>query len=276
VLFATVLALAAAALHAAWNLLAKTSGERDLTAWGQYLIGGTLMLPVLLLTGAPSFDVAPQLAASALVNLLYVRFLVQAYHHGDFSMAYPLARGSGAALAAIGGALVYDDQLSALGWGGVAVIAFGLLTLVDRHTTSASLVAALTTGAMIATYTLIDTSGARDGDGFAYGVVLTFLSGVFMSVDGVARGRGRALRDHVQDEPWRVVVSGLCLTLAYSLVMVAVNHAPVGYVATLRESSLVFGAAAGWLLLDEQLGGRRLVSALVVAVGMGVLIVGGA
>jgi drug/metabolite transporter (DMT)-like permease len=68
---------------------------------------------------------------------------------------------------------------------------------------------------------------------------------------------------------WRqYVVSGLFLTTAYALVLVAVRFAPVGYVATLRESSVVLGALFGWLVLGESLGGRRLVSALVVTAGL--------
>ena len=55
---------------------------------------------------------------------------------------------------------------------------------------------------------------------------------------------------------------------AISLVVVALRYAPVGYVAMLRESSVVLGAAAGWLILKEPLGGKRLVSSTVILVGL--------
>lgn len=271
-LFATVLALAAAALHASWNLLVKTSGDRDLTAWGQFLVGGTLLLPALAVTGLPPRDVAPQLIASGLVHILYVRALVSAYRHGDFSMTYPLARGSGALLAAVGGSALFGDDLSIGSWVGASIVAGGLLLLVDRDAPTRALLAAASTGVLIATYTLIDASGARDADGFSYGVALTFLAGLFMTVDGAARGRVGAFVGHLRSEPARVAASGVFLTVAYSLVMVAVNHAPVGYVAMLRESSIVLGAAAGWLLLGEQLGGRRLICAGIITAGMAVLV----
>ncbi|MSO38259.1 MAG: EamA family transporter, partial [Acidimicrobiia bacterium] len=61
--------------------------------------------------------------------------------------------------------------------------------------------------------------------------------------------------------------------VAYSLVLVAVRFAPVGYVATLRESSIVIGAAVGWLFLHERLGGRRLISSIVIALGLVALVV---
>ena len=57
------------------------------------------------------------------------------------------------------------------------------------------------------------------------------------------------------------------------MVLLAMRHASVGYVAMLRESSVVLGALIGWLVLREPLGGRRLVSSAVVVVGLLALIV---
>ncbi len=51
------------------------------------------------------------------------------------------------------------------------------------------------------------------------------------------------------------------------------KHAPVGYVATLRESSVVIGALMGWLLLHEPLGRHRLMSSAVVTIGLVALVV---
>ena len=42
------------------------------------------------------------------------------------------------------------------------------------------------------------------------------------------------------------------------MVLAAVRLAPVGYVAALRESSVVLGALAGWLFLHERMGRARL------------------
>jgi drug/metabolite transporter (DMT)-like permease len=56
--------------------------------------------------------------------------------------------------------------------------------------------------------------------------------------------------------------------------MIAYQHAPVGYVATLRESSVVLAAFAGWKMLDEGDHRRRITSALIVLVGLAVLVTG--
>jgi len=273
VALATVLALVAAGLHAGWNLLIKTADDRELAAWGQFVFGGTALAPVLLFIGLPGLDTLPYLAASAMVHLLYMFALVRAYHHGDFSLAYPLARGGGALTAAVVGAVVLGDELPIGGWIALVVVAGGLASLVRPAAPRAEIGYALLTAVVIGTYTVIDTAGSRDAtNGFAYGVTLTFLTGIVLTVVLATQGRMRdALRSAKTD--WRRhLVSGVCLTLAYSLVLVAVRFAPIGYVATLRESSVVMGAAAGWLLLHERMGGRRLVSSVVVTVGLVALV----
>ena len=54
---------------------------------------------------------------------------------------------------------------------------------------------------------------------------------------------------------------------------VPIEGVPVGYVAVLRESSVIIGAYAGWVFLHEDLGSRRLVSSLVVASGLALLVI---
>jgi drug/metabolite transporter (DMT)-like permease len=50
--------------------------------------------------------------------------------------------------------------------------------------------------------------------------------------------------------------------------LIAVRSAPVGYVATLRETSVVLSALAGWQLLGERLGRTRLASSAIVVAGL--------
>lgn len=273
-LAATLLALAAALLHAAWNLLIKTADDRDLAAWGQFVFGGVALAPALLFTGWPDPRALPFLLISAVVHVFYVNALVAAYRHGDFSLAYPLARGGGALVAALLGLIALDDGLSAGGWIALLVVFVGLASLVRPGAPPAEIVFALMTAVLIGTYTVVDASGARHTDnGFAYGVALTGMSAAALTVVNLVRGRGPAFAASVRRGWARHLVSGICLATAYSLVLVAVRFAPVAYVATLRESSVVLGAALGWIVLHERLGGRRLVSALVVTVGLVGLIV---
>jgi len=274
VLFATFLALGSAALHATWNLFIKTSDDRELAAWAQWIAGGVLFLPVLLVAGWPERDAWPWLLASAVVHVFYIYALVSAYHHGDFSLAYPLARGGGALVAAVLGAVALSDTLPLGAWISLLVVAIGLASLVRPGAPRAEIGYALLTAALIGAYTVIDTAGSRrTEEGFFYACALVLVSAGAVSFAALARGRGADLVGSVPTAWRQYVVSGACLTAAYGLIMIAVQHAPVGYVATLRESSVVLGALLGWLLLKEPLGGRRLVSSVVVTVGLVALVI---
>ena len=187
-LLATALALTAAALHAGWNLIAKTSGDRELALIGQFGVGGVLSAALLPVVGLPGGRALPWLLVSTGVHVIYVLALVRAYHHGDFSFAYPVARGGGALLAAIGGVALLDDDVTASSWVAFALVAAGLAGLVGTRPTRSSVWGAAVTAATIGSYTTIDAHGARiSTSGQSYGLTLLLLTGVAMVVLGVAR-----------------------------------------------------------------------------------------
>jgi drug/metabolite transporter (DMT)-like permease len=273
VLLATVLALTAAALHAGWNLIAKTSGDRELALIGQFVVGAVIALVGVAIVGPPGWTAAPWLAISTAVHVVYVAGLVRAYHHGDFSFAYPLARGSGALLAAVGGVVLLDDHVTTGSWVAFALVGAGLLGLMGTRATVHSIGWAAFTGVTIGTYTLVDSHGARiSSSGQSYGLSLLVLAGVAIGVTGVARGRGGDLLRTGRTAWLRYAIAGLCGVAAYTLVLVAVRHAPVGHVTMLRESSVVIAALAGWLFLSERMGGRRLACSAVILTGLVTLI----
>ena len=271
-LAATLLALGSAGLHAGWNLLIKTSDERFLTAWGQMLFGGVLLSPILPFVGIPTGAALSFLALSTVVHLAYLSALVRAYHHGDFSFAYPIARGGGALFAALGGVIFLGDVLPVPAWLAIGVVTAGIVSLVSRHVTSLAIQWAFLTALTIGAYSTIDAAGARRSSGFGYGVTLIVAMAISLSIAGIASGRGRAFVAYARVDWRRLVGAGLAGVLAYSMVLTGVRLAPVGYVAALRESSVVLGALGGWLLLHEGFGRRRVVSAVVVVAGLVALV----
>lgn len=273
---ATVLALSSAALHATWNLILKTAtdDDRDLALWGQVLAAGVLALPVLAVVGWPAPAAGPWLALSTLVHIAYAAALVGAYRAGDLSLTYPLARGGGALAAAIGGVALLGDHLAAMAWLAIAVVVIGLFTLAGRRSSPRAVGFALATAVTIGAYTVVDSHGARVTSGASYGLALMPSIAVGLSVVGLARGRASALAVAAPAAWPRWAVAGGCTAAAYTLVLIAVRSAPVGYVTMLRESSVVLGALAGWLLLRERLGGRRLASSGIVLAGLLLLVAG--
>jgi len=271
-LVATFCALGAAVLHAAWNLALKQGGDRYIAASLQFLFGGLIFLPVMLAAGPPGSEALAWLGVSTVIHVGYVTALTRAYHNGDFSMAYPLARGSGALLAALGGAVLLGDTVPFGGVLGTLIAGAGLLVLMQLGGTRAAYAWALATGVLIASYTLVDTQGSRASNGLGYAAAQGVTVGVALNEAGVVNGRSRQLIAAAARSWRRYAAAGTASVMAYGLVLIAVNHAPVGYVAVLRETSVILGPIGGWLLLHEGMGRRRAVAAAIVVAGMGVLV----
>jgi uncharacterized membrane protein len=276
VLTATLLAVGSAFVHASWNLLIKSSDDRALAAWGQFLMAAVLGGVAMLVVGAPGWEAAPYLAATAAIHIVYVEALVGAYVHGDFSLAYPLARGGGAVLAAIGSVALLDDHLSTVSWVAIAIAAVGLFSLPAGAKVADSrraLAYAALTAAAIASYTLVDSAGSRAvASGLSYGLASAMASGIAITLGNLARPSRRGRVGELRCDWRRHLVGGAATLVAYTMVLVAVRLAPVGYVTMLRESSVVIGPLLGWLVLHEALGRRRLVPSAIVLAGLVLLV----
>ena len=271
-LVATVLALASAGMHAGWNLVAKRSADRFAALWGQFVVGGMIGAIAITITRDLPAEAWFWAAITGAVHVPYIVALASAYDRGDFSLAYPVARGGGALLAGIGGIVLLDDELSALAVIAIVTVAAGMVLLSIGAEASQVLVA-LVVAVMIGIYTTVDSHAARDVGGNTYVFAVFVAVGVLVSVYGLAVGRGPSLRRSLAGS-WRMyLLTGAVSVVTYGLVMVAVRRAPVGYVAALRESSVLVAAFIGWRYLDEGSAHRRLIAAGVVVAGLVLLVV---
>jgi drug/metabolite transporter (DMT)-like permease len=268
---AFALAIAAAALHASWNLVVKASGDRLVAATAQAVFGAVAFLPFLALGGLPDGAIVPAFASSG-CHVAYYLALVRSYRATDLSVAYPVARGTAPLLVAVGGIVFVDDELTLLAWLGIAVVSASLLSIGLHVREAAHLAWPLATGVVIATYTLIDAHGVRStGERMAYVGLLFALTPVWL-VPLVVRRRGTAaIARAVRTDGWRLAVAGVASVTSYSLVLLAASRAAVGPVAAVRETSVVFAVLGGRLLLGEDVGHRRVLGAAGVAAGAVVL-----
>lgn len=275
-LTATLLALGSACGHAVWNLIIKVCDDRDAAVLAGNLIAGLLAIPVLVAVGLPGGASLKYILGGASIQVLYIYGLARAYTHGDFSLAYPVARGTGALLVALIGSVALGDHLAPLAWVGVSVVALSLIMLMGRGTTFGAIRWALFTGLMISGYQLVDAMGTRQAtSGVAYGFAVAVAAAVSVNTVGLVRGKGPAVIRELRRYPGRLLVAGILMPTAYTMVLVAFREAPVGYVSVLRESSVLIGAVLGWLFLREGLGRYRVASSVVMVLGMGLLIAGG-
>ena len=272
-LTATLLALAAAVLHASWNLWVKQSGDRWIALWGQMTAGGFVCAVILIFTGWPSNLAWWPVLTSGVIHVVYIGVLARAYTIGDFSVTYPIARGAGALLAAIGGVLFLNDHFTALSVFGIVIAIAGILLLAGKADAShvkAALLVSLTIGA----YSVVDGHGSRVTGGNLYPLVLFVATAVSTTIAGIAMGRTRDMVTAMRSRAHLFALAGSASALTYWMVLIAMQQAPVGYVTALRESSVVIVALVGTRYLGESDMRRRVVAALVVVAGLAVLIAG--
>lgn len=275
-LVATALALGAAVLHAGWNLRVKQSGDRWLALWGLFATGGVIGLPyavVATISGDLGWNAWGWATASGAVHAFYIGRLAHTYDVADFSVTYPIARGAGALFAAIGGVLFLSDQLSVVSIVGILVVVGGLVML-SGHVSRSHVWPALVVGFLIGAYTVIDSQGSRSTEGSAYAIAIFVTGGIGTTIQGVYRRRWDEMRASVPTMWRQFLATGLASLVTYWMVLLAVRRAPVGYVTALRESSVVFATFIGWKVLKESSGVRRVISAMVMVVGLVTLVVG--
>ncbi len=275
VILAAALALLAAVLHAGWNLVVKQTGDRFLALWGQFFFAGSIALAVLIgwatIVGPPSIALWWSIL-SGVGHLPYAILLARAYNKNDFSITYPIARGAGALNAAVLGLILMDDVLSMLSMTGIAIVVIGLWILVSGQKIH-NISSALGVAATIGIYSVIDAYGARNSNSIAFALSV-FISGATTITIWAILTRKSQLKSFLVSTWKPTLLGGTMSLVAYSLIVYAFTLAPVGYVATMRESSVVIAALAGWKYLKEDDHKRRVISAAVVVAGLVVLVAG--
>ena len=282
---ALALILVAAFIHATWNFLLKRSGGGNAFVW---LFGTLSALLYAPLAAAIIWWQQPQfgwqhygfMLASAALHTIYYLLLDRGYRSGDFSLVYPLARGTGPLITMLAAVLLLHEQPGPLAVGGALLIGCGAFLLTGdprKLRESGNLHAvgfALLTGCTIASYTLVDKLAV------AAWLIPPLVQDWATNLGRVVLMTPLALRARAELAPtWRrawkeiVGVAILC-PLSYILVLTAMVFTPVSYVAPAREISILIGAMMGARLLQEGNASRRMIAASAMVGGIVCLALG--
>jgi drug/metabolite transporter (DMT)-like permease len=267
-----LLVLFAAALHAAWNAIVKSSPDKSsdvvLVAASAALIAG-VTLPFIAIPAAASW---PYLAASVAIHLLYFSLVGLAYRHGELSYVYPLMRGSAPLITACAASLVVGEALKPGGYLGVCLLSAGILVLAAdglRHGKAhlGTTCFGLANAVVVALYTVVDGLGVRlAGNALSYAQWLFFLNAFPLLILGLVAGR-ESLVAAVRTR-WKTgLLGGLCTIGSYGLVLWAMTRAPLALVAALRETAVIFGTVFAAAFLREKFGVARYLAATLVTAG---------
>ena len=270
---ALLLALAAAVVHATWNLL--VSGQEDThSASAVALVVGTVVFaPVALVTWGLDSAAVPYVAGSSALELAYLALLATAYSVAAMSFVYPIARGSAPVLVLVAGVIAVGAAVSLLAAVGVVVVAVGIVLVRGLSTSGRprDLALALGVGVCIAGYTLVDKHGIVHAAPITYLVLVLGLPAVVYAL-AVWRVRGGAALRAAVDRS--TVLAGIGMFGAYALALVALRLAPAPAVAAVRESSVVMATAVLAITGREKIEPERLVGAVAVVAGIALISLG--
>jgi uncharacterized membrane protein len=280
--------LASALLHAAWSVSIKSSADplcfNLLQSW-------VAVAALALIAPAVDFGEIPRpvwllLAATAPVHAAYLYWMSRAFQHGDLSLVYPIARSTPAFLPLMAAPLL-GERISPAGAAGIAVVVAGIWLVHGARRWRPALLlqpaarfAFLTLAATVA-YSLIDKSAmaafaaapweGRVPRAVVYSILLANAHAVCFA-PLVLRARGvAALRDAARSQLRTATTASLVSFASYTLILAALESAPVSYVVAVRQSSVLFAVALGVLMLGERPDRERVSGALLTVAGVALI-----
>ncbi|NDE89842.1 MAG: hypothetical protein EB059_01680 [Alphaproteobacteria bacterium] len=262
--------LATALVHAVWNALLKNNGNPWDNVTAVSYATGSISLVALFFLPLPDSASWPYLLASGGTQFYYLYLLSKVYEKGEYAVGYPLMRGLSLPFVALFSYLFLHEVLSPsemLGLagisGGILLMAFSALHDLTAFKKQAGL--ALTCAMMVAYYMMMDGTGARlSGNSASYTVWIYLLqaSGVFI-FRTLRKDKGVIPIGHWN--PWMVAVLSI---IVYIVQLWAVTKAPIALVSALRESSVLFSALVGFIILREKPNLFRILSVMVLTAGI--------
>lgn len=278
---ASILAITAAFLHAVFGALQKGRHDPWISRAAIDLSYLVLALPVaLFLVPWPDPHLWPVLAGAMGIHIAYKIAQAKTYQRGAFTVVYPVVRGSAPLVVVLVAMIVFDERFNAVQWVGLGLLVGGIFGLalnslrklkVGRDTLVPALAWALITGATVAAYTTYDAWGIRlAANPFTFLAWFFVLDGLFMPL--LSWRRLAALpRAEVAPLAARGMIGAVVAFASFGSVMLATRIDDVGRAAVLRETSTVFAALVGWVILGEKVGPRRV--ALMALIALGAVIV---
>lgn len=278
-----VLAVAASVvMHVTWNLIARHQARDAYPLWWVLLAHLVLLGPWGAYSLVNEVEWTPALVQwvliSASANVVYFMGLRRAYEHAPVAFVYPLVRSS-PVLIALWSTLFLGETLGAFAWSGILVSVVGLVVLA-RVGASAQDGRALPWAllAMFATsiYSLTDRAATAHIPSFGglvgFVSIGYFASWLALTID-LRRTTG-SWRPRARIGLPVAVVGGLCVGLAYALVIHAMRSMPAAIVVAFTNTGIVLASLISIFVFKEKFAWRaRAVAACIICAGLLMMVV---
>jgi len=263
--------LIAAVLHASWNAFIKNKGNGFAKMTILATIIGLIVAPFTFVVGIPPLETCMYLGVSIIAHTMYMHSLTRAYQNEDFSVAYPFARGLAPLLTVIILLFFFNRSISTNELIGIGIIILGILILFNAQKLKINfkiLISLLYFPVSIVFYTLVDAMGVKTADSTQQFIVWLFiLIPIPMLLYSLANQKELVVSTFIENK-YSLILASIGSLTSYSLVLWAYTQAPIYYVASIRESSIIFASLIGLIFFKEKGLVRRLIAAFVLFAGV--------
>lgn len=213
------------------------------------------------------------LFGSLFFQVLYVINMSLSYSLGDYSLTYPILRGTASFLIPICSIVLFKESISIIGWIGIMIIFISILSLSDFMKKESIknkyvVLLAVAGGLSITGYTLSDKVLLSILDPimiFQFQNIIHILAFLWISISS-----GQLKQEWITN--WKIILLGaIFVPGSYIIFLFALKLVQVGQLAPIREISIVFGAILGTLILKEKQGKKKIISSIFIVIGVIIL-----
>ena len=272
-LLAFPLILFSAFTHAVYNALIKRASDKLVARMLMALSSTIFIGPLAFYVPLPSPSLFALLCFTAVVHFLYQMAQIKSLHYADYTLAYPVARGTAPLFIAAFSPFIFHDQISFNQLLGIIIISTSILSMgfSAPKGNGLGILFSLITGVAIAAYTSIDAKGVRLADTPATYIVWFFIFDSIVISTFTLSGHWKRFLGVVATE-WKLgATNGLLGICTFGSAMLAFKFGNAPVMAALRETSVLFAAFIGYLFLGERFNRIRIIS--IIGIGIGVAVI---
>ena len=262
----------AALLHALWNIIIKSMNNSLVGIAVKVFFQSIIFFPIIFIVPLPQGLTWFYLISSSILHSIYFILLGSMYNRGDMTVIYPIARGCAPVFVTVLSLIFLKDSVSLVGIIGIITVSFGLVLLslenfkieMNIKIIGISLFIAL----IISIYTFTDGAGVRSADMASTYIVWNFFLGGWISIGYVFFRNKKELFELQLIDLMYILLATIISFTAYAIIIWSMKHIPIGFVSSMRESSIIFASLIGYYFLKEKIGYIRLLSGFVFFMGV--------
>ena len=260
-------------LHALWNIIIKSLNNSLVGIACKVFFQSIIFAPIIFFVPLPEGITWFYLIGSCLLHSLYFILLGIMYNREDLTFIYPVARGCAPIFVTVLSLIFLKDVIPFFGIIGILITCIALtLISIDKFNTKVDLKTILISifiAFIISIYTFTDGAGVRSVNNSLTFIVWNFFLGGWISIGYVYLTNKESLFKLKIKELLLILCATIISFSAYAIIIWSMKYEPFGFVASMRESSIIFASLIGLVLLKERIGFIRIISGILFFIGVG-------